>query len=64
MLLLFIFILLVIEKRRKTIWDFCDKWHVFKMYSKSIHEYRAFKKVFEYSTNRPTCIHNFFMNTE
>ena len=49
------FILLVTEKKRKTIWtffiDLCDIWHVFKMSSKSIHEYRAFTKVFEYNTN-------------
>ena len=61
LLLFFIFISLVTKEKRKTIWDFftnpCDIRHVFKMYLKSIHEYRAFKKVFEYNTN--TCIHNF-----
>ena len=35
--------------------------YVFEMYSISIHEYRAVKKVFGYNTN--TCIH-IFMNTE
>ena len=68
-LLLFIFILLVNKKKEKQIricyTNLCDIRHVFKMYSKSNHEYLAFKKVFEYNAN--TCIHIFLfihMNTQ